>query len=76
MSVFIEIIKTQMENKGISEEQLCEGLCSQSTVHEMGHALGYAGHYDAGNVMTTYYNDMSSIYPSTAEENHLGQAYW
>ena len=30
MSGFIEIIKTQMENKGISEEQLCEGLCSQS----------------------------------------------
>ena len=49
---------------------------TKTTVHEMGHALGYAGHYDAGNVMTTYYNDMSSIYPSTAEENHLGQAYW
>ena len=30
MSGFTEVIKTQMENKGISKTQLCEGLCSQS----------------------------------------------
>ena len=44
----------------------------KTTVHEMGHA----GHYDPGKVMTTYHENMTSIYPSTAEDNHLAQAYW
>ncbi len=44
-------------------------------VHEIGHALGYFGHYDYGTVMTTYYENMTSTTPSTAEKNHLGQIY-
>lgn len=44
-------------------------------VHEMGHALGYYGHYDNGRVMTTYYEDITSLTPSTDEKNHLGQMY-
>lgn len=44
-------------------------------VHEIGHALGYFGHYDNGAVMTTYYENMTSTTPSTAEKNHLGQMY-
>ena len=30
MNTFTEVLKTQMKNKEISEEQLCEGLCSHS----------------------------------------------
>lgn len=44
-------------------------------VHEIGHALGYFGHYDSGSVMTTYYESMTSTTPSTAERNHLGQLH-
>lgn len=44
-------------------------------VHEMGHALGYFGHYNNGTVMTTYYENMTSLTPSTAERNHLGQMH-
>lgn len=42
-------------------------------VHEMGHALGYFGHYDQGAVMTTSYNDMTSLTPNSNEKNHLKQ---
>lgn len=45
------------------------------TVHEIGHALGYFGHYDNGTVMTTYYEHMTSTTPSAAERNHLGQLH-
>ena len=42
-------------------------------VHEMGHALGYFGHYDQGAVMTTYYENMTSVTPNSDEKNHLKQ---
>ena len=42
-------------------------------VHEMGHAFGYFGHYDQGAVMTTYYEDMTSLTPNSDEKNHLKQ---
>ncbi len=42
-------------------------------VHEMGHALGYFGHYDQGAVMTTSYHDMTSLTPNSDEKNHLRQ---
>lgn len=45
------------------------------SVHEMGHALGYFGHYNSGTVMTTWYGDITSLTPSTAEKNHLKQVY-
>ncbi len=41
--------------------------------HEMGHALGYFGHYDQGAVMTTYYENMTSLTPNSDEKNHLKQ---
>lgn len=44
-------------------------------VHESGHAFGYFGHYDRGAVMTTLYEDISSLTPSVAEKNHLKQIY-
>ena len=44
-------------------------------VHEFGHAFGYAGHYALGNIMTEMYNNAVSIYPSSAELQHLGLAY-
>ena len=44
-------------------------------VHEAGHAFGYFGHYDRGAVMTTLYENMSSLTPSAAEKNHLKQIY-
>lgn len=43
-------------------------------VHEIGHALGYTGHYNGGYVMTQYFEDIRSR-PSTNEFNHLGQIY-
>lgn len=45
------------------------------TTHEMGHAFGYFGHYDNGTVMTTYYQNITSLIPSNAEINHLHQVY-
>lgn len=42
-------------------------------VHEIGHALGYFGHYNSGNIMTTYYENITSVVPSTNERNHLAQ---
>ena len=42
-------------------------------VHEMGHALGYFGHYDQGAIMTTYYENMTSLTPNNDEKNHLKQ---
>ena len=47
----------------------------KTTVHEIGHALGCFGHYENGNIMTTLYENMSSLTPSTNEQNHLGQLY-
>lgn len=43
-------------------------------VHEIGHALGYTGHFNGGYVMTQYFEDIQSR-PSTKEFNHLGQIY-
>jgi len=43
------------------------------TVHETGHALGYYGHYDSGKVMTTLYENITSVIPGTDERNHLAQ---
>lgn len=42
-------------------------------VHELGHAFGYWGHYANGAVMTSYYENMTSTTPNTAEKNHLKQ---
>ena len=43
--------------------------------HELGHALGYFGHYANGNIMKEYYENVTSISPSANEEKHLGQFY-
>lgn len=44
-------------------------------VHEIGHALGYLGHYNSGTVMTATYENITSITPSTNENQHLSQIY-
>lgn len=44
-------------------------------VHEIGHGLGYLGHYEAGNVMPSIFSNIVSTTPSQNEKNHLGQVY-
>ncbi len=44
-------------------------------VHEFGHAVGYFGHYEWGNVMTTLYENITSLTPSAKEKRHLSQFY-
>lgn len=44
-------------------------------VHEMGHAFGYTGHYNSGNIMQEYIENVTSTTPSTNEKNHIGQVY-
>ncbi|WP_455717228.1 hypothetical protein [Anaerosporobacter sp.] len=47
----------------------------QIAVHEIGHAMGYDGHYNSGNVMPADAKDLSSASPSSNEKKHLSQVY-
>lgn len=47
----------------------------QIAVHEIGHAMGYDGHYNSGNVMPADANNLKSATSSSNEKNHLSQVY-
>ena len=44
-------------------------------VHEAGHAFGYLGHYEGGNVMPAAFQNISSLVPNQNEYHHLKQFY-
>lgn len=45
------------------------------TTHEMGHAFGYYGHYEAGWVMKSDITTVTTYTAHTNEKNHLHQLY-